>query len=292
MSHATTPKRLTAPDILSRKAGTPIVALTAYDHLTAAIADPVCDVLLVGDSLGNVVYGFDTTLPVTVDAMIRHGAAVVAGSNHALVVVDLPFGSYERSPAQAFETAARVMQDTGCGAIKIEGGIRMADTVAFLVERGIPVMGHIGLTPQSIHAIGSFRARGREEAAASAAGGNAPGPIEADANAVQQAGAFAIVVEAVVEPLARRITANMTIPTIGIGASVACDGQILVLEDMLGLTERTARFVRRFGDLRTAVGEAVGAYAAAVRDGSFPGPEHSYGAASVAAACAERRIIR
>ncbi len=217
---------------------------------------------------------------------------MVAGSDHALVVVDLPFGSYERSPAQAFDTAARVMQETRCGAVKLEGGIRMADTVAFLTERGIPVMGHIGLTPQSIHAIGSFRARGHAELAASTAGGNAPGPIESDANAVQQAGAFAIVVEAVVEPLARRITANTTIPTIGIGASVACDGQILVLEDMLGLTKRTARFVRRFGDLRTAMRDAVGAYAAAVRDGSFPSPEHSYGVASAAAPHAERKVTR
>jgi 3-methyl-2-oxobutanoate hydroxymethyltransferase len=261
-------KRLTAPDIRARKGGEPIVCLTSYHAHTARLLDRHCDLILVGDSLGMVMHGLETTVPVTLDMMILQGLAVMRGSKRALVVVDMPFGSYEASKEQAFMSAARVMKETGCGAIKVEGGRRMADAVAFLVERGIPVMGHIGLTPQSINAIGSFRAQGREEAHW--------GPIEDDARAVAEAGAFSVVIEAVAEPLARRITAAVTIPTIGIGGSVACDGQILVLEDMLGLSPRVPKFVRRYGELAPAIESAVAAYAADVRGRAFPGPEHVY----------------
>src|SRR6202795_2318671 len=212
-------RRLTAPDIRARKTGEPIVCLTSYHAHTARILDAYCDVILVGDSLGMVMHGLETTVPVTLDMMILQGHAVMRGSRRALVVVDMPFGSYEASREQAFMSAARILKETGCGAIKVEGGRRMADTIAFLVERGVPVMGHVGLTPQSINTIGSFRAQGREEAHW--------GPIEDDARAVAEAGAFAVVIEAVAEPLARRITAAVAIPTIGIGGSVACDGQIL-----------------------------------------------------------------
>ena len=242
-------KRLTAPDIRSRKGGEPIVCLTSYHAHTARLLDRHCDLILVGDSLGMVMHGLETTVPVTLDMMILQGLAVMRGSRRALVVVDMPFGSYEASREQAFMSAARVMKETGCGAIKVEGGRRMADTIAFLIERGVPVMGHIGLTPQSINAIGSFRAQGREEAHW--------GPIEDDARAVSEAGAFSVVIEAVAEPLARRITGAIAIPTIGIGGSVACDGQILVLEDMLGLSPRVPKFVRRYGDLGPSIESAV-----------------------------------
>jgi 3-methyl-2-oxobutanoate hydroxymethyltransferase len=261
-------KRLTAPDIRARKGGEPIVCLTSYHALTARLLDRHCDLILVGDSLGMVMHGLETTVPVTLDMMILQGLAVMRGSKRALVVVDMPFGSYEASREQAFTSAARVMKQTGCGAIKVEGGRRMAETIAFLVERGVPVMGHIGLTPQSINTIGSFRAQGREEADW--------GPIEDDARAVTDAGAFSVVIEAVAEPLARRITGRVAIPTIGIGGSVACDGQILVLEDMLGLSPRVPKFVRRYGDLGPAIEAAVTAYAADVRARAFPGPEHVY----------------
>jgi 3-methyl-2-oxobutanoate hydroxymethyltransferase len=261
-------KRLTAPDIRSRKGGEPIVCLTSYHAHTARLLDRHCDLILVGDSLGMVMHGLETTVPVTLDMMILQGLAVMRGSRRALVVVDMPFGSYEASREQAFMSAARVMKETGCGAIKVEGGRRMADTIAFLIERGVPVMGHIGLTPQSINAIGSFRAQGREEAHW--------GPIEDDARAVSEAGAFSVVIEAVAEPLARRITGAIAIPTIGIGGSVACDGQILVLEDMLGLSPRVPKFVRRYGDLGPSIESAVASYAADVRARVFPGPEHVY----------------
>lgn len=272
-------KRATAPDIRARKGGGRLVMLTAYHALSARLADPHCDILLVGDSLGNVLYGFETTLPVTLDMMIMHGRAVVAASRYALVVVDMPFQSYEESKEQAFASASRIMRETGCGAVKIEGGVAFAETIAFLVARGIPVMGHIGLTPQSIHTIGSFRAQGKEEAARLCSAANQPGPIEADAAAVSAAGAFAMVMEAIVEPLARHITGNTPIPTLGIGASPACDGQVLVLEDMLGMTERSPRFVRRFGELGAQIDASIAAYASAVTDGSFPAREHLYGAA-------------
>ena len=232
--------------------------------------------MLVGDSLGNVLYGFDSTLPVTLEMMIAHGRAVVAASSYALVVVDMPFESYEQSKEQAFASAARVMRETGCGAVKIEGGVHFAETIAFLTARGIPVMAHIGLTPQSIHTLGSFKAQGRDEAAALVSS-NTPGPIEMDAEAVAAAGAFAVVIEAVVEPLARHISAKVTIPTIGIGASPACDGQILVLEDMLGMTVRAARFVERFADIRSTMDAGIAAFSSAVRDGSFPKQSNLFG---------------
>jgi len=261
-------KRLTAPDIRARKGGEPIVCLTSYHAHTARLLDRHCDLILVGDSLGMVMHGLETTVPVTLDMMILQALAVMRGSKRALVVVDMPFGSYEASKEQAFMSAARVMKETGCGAIKLEGGRRMAETIAFLVERGVPVMGHIGLTPQSINTIGSFRAQGRTEADWA--------PIEDDARAVTQAGAFAVVIEAVAEPLARRITAVLDIPTIGIGGSVACDGQILVLEDMLGLSPRVPRFVKRYAELGSSIEAAVAAYAADVRARTFPGSEHVY----------------
>jgi 3-methyl-2-oxobutanoate hydroxymethyltransferase len=262
-------KRLTAPDIRARKGGAPIVSLTSYHAHTARLVDAHCDVILVGDSLGMVMHGFETTVPVTLDMMILQGLAVMRGSRRALVVVDMPFGSYEASKEVAFASAARVMKETGCGAIKLEGGLRMAETIRFLVERGIPVMGHVGLTPQAINVLGGFRAQGREEADWE--------PFEEDARAVADAGAFSLVIEAVAEPLARRITQNVKIPTIGIGASPACDGQILVLEDMLGLSPRVPKFVRRYGDLGPGIEKAIAAYAADVRTRAFPGPEHVYG---------------
>jgi 3-methyl-2-oxobutanoate hydroxymethyltransferase len=262
-------KRLTAPDIRARKGGMPIVALTSYHAHTARIVDQHCDVILVGDSLGMVMHGLETTVPVTLDMMILQGLAVMRGSRRALVVVDMPFGSYEASREQAFASCARVLKETGCGAIKVEGGRRMADTIAFLVERGVPVMGHIGLTPQAINTIGSFRAQGREEKDWE--------PIEADARAVSEAGAFSVVIEAVAEPLAARITQQIAIPTIGIGASAACDGQILVLEDMLGLSPRVPRFVKRYGELGPSIAAAVEAYAQEVRNRAFPGPGQVYG---------------
>jgi len=262
-------KRLTAADIRARKGAAPIVALTSYHAHTARIVDAHCDVILVGDSLGMVMHGMESTVPVTLDMMILQGLAVMRGSRRALVVVDMPFGSYEASREQAFASAARVMKETGCGAIKLEGGRRMADTIVFLVERGVPVMAHVGLTPQAINVLGGFRAQGREEADW--------GPIEEDARAVAQAGAFSVVIEAVAEPLAARITAEVAIPTIGIGASPACDGQILVLEDMLGLSPRAPKFVKRYAELGPSIGEAIERYAADVRARTFPGPEHVYG---------------
>lgn len=262
-------KRLTAPDIRARKNGEPIVSLTSYHAHTARLMDQYCDFILVGDSLGMVMHGMETTVPVTLDMMILQGHAVMRGSKRALVVVDMPFGSYEASKEQAFMSASRVLKETGCGAIKLEGGRRMAETIRFLVERGVPVMGHIGLTPQSINTIGSFRAQGREE--------KDWGPIEEDARAVADAGAFCMVIEAVAEPLARKITAAIDIPTIGIGASAACDGQILVLEDMLGLSARVPKFVKRYGNLGPSIEKAVADYAAEVRSRAFPGVDQVYG---------------
>src|SRR5262245_48962970 len=262
-------RRRTAPDIRARKGGEPIVCLTSYHAHTARLVDKYCDVILVGDSLGMVMHGFETTVPVTLDMMILQGHAVMRGSKHALVVIDMPFGSYEQSKEQAFASCARVLKETGCGAIKLEGGRRMAETIAFLVERGVPVMGHVGLTPQSINTIGSFRAQGRDEADWA--------PIEADAKAVADAGAFSIVLEAIAEPLGRKITKQVAIPTIGIGASAACDGQILVLEDMLGLSPRVPKFVRRYGDLGPGIEAAIRGYASDVRSRAFPGPDQVYG---------------
>jgi 3-methyl-2-oxobutanoate hydroxymethyltransferase len=261
-------KRLTAPDIGARKGGEPIVCLTSYHAHTARLLDRHCDVILVGDSLGMVMHGLETTVPVTLDMMILQGRAVMRGSRRALVVVDMPFGSYEASKEQAFASAARVLKETGCGAIKLEGGRHMAETIAFLVQRGVPVMAHIGLTPQAINVLGSFRARGRDPADW--------GPLEDDAKAVAEAGAFSVVVEAVAEPLARRITQSVPIPTIGIGASPACDGQVLVLEDMLGLSPRVPKFVKRYADLGPSIEAAVASYAQEVRSRAFPAAPHTY----------------
>lgn len=268
MSIEPTIKRVTAPDIARRKGGEPIVSLTAYHAHTASILDSHVDVLLVGDSLGMVMHGFESTVPVPLDLMIMHGAAVVRGSKHALVVIDMPFGSYEESPAVAFRNAARVMKETGAGAVKLEGGVRMAETITYLNERGIPVMAHIGLTPQSVNVMGGFKTQGRDRADWAR--------IEKDAAAVAEAGAFSVVLEGMAELLAARITRQISIPTIGIGASAECDGQVLVLEDMLGLSPRVPRFVRKFAELGNAIEQAVSDYAACVKDRSFPAQEHTY----------------
>jgi 3-methyl-2-oxobutanoate hydroxymethyltransferase len=261
-------KRLTIPALRRAKGGTPLVMLTAYTVRTAQLLDPHCDMLLVGDSLGQVVYGLPSTVPVTLEMMAAHGAAVVRGSYHSVVIIDMPFGSYEASPEKAFESAAWLLKQTGAAAVKMEGGEAMAPTVRFLVERGIPVMGHVGLTPQAVNVLGGYGARGRtpEEAA----------KIVADAVAIADAGAFSIVIEGVVEPIAIEITRKVACPTIGIGASAECDGQVLVAEDMLGLFERTARFVKKFDDMAGRISAAVETYAAEVRSRSFPGPEQTY----------------
>ena len=261
-------RRLTVPAIARRKGGEPIVMLTAYTARMAQLLDRHCDMLLVGDSLGQVIYGLDTTVKVTLEMMIAHGAAVVRGSYHSVVVVDMPFGSYEASPEQAFVNAARVMKETGAAAVKLEGGTAMAETIAFLARRGIPVVGHVGLTPQAVNTLGGYGARGRSEAEAAA--------ILADAVAVADAGAFALVVEGVVEPLGRAITLGVKCPTIGIGASLACDGQVLVVDDMLGMFERVPRFVERFDDLAVRIDSAAAAYAAAVRERRFPTEKQLY----------------
>ncbi|WP_374296790.1 3-methyl-2-oxobutanoate hydroxymethyltransferase [Sphingomonas sp.] len=261
-------KRMTVPAIIRRKGGEPLVMLTAYTARTAQLLDPHCDMLLVGDSLAQVIYGLPSTVPVTLDMMAAHGAAVVRGSYHALVVIDMPFGSYEASPEQAFASAARLLKETGAAAVKLEGGEAMAPTVRFLVERGVPVMGHVGLTPQAVNVLGGYGARGRtpEEAA----------KIVADARAVAEAGAFAVVIEGVVEPIAVAITQAVACPTIGIGASAQCDGQVLVVDDMLGMFERTARFVKRYDDLGVRISAAAEAYAGEVRSRAFPGAEQLY----------------
>jgi 3-methyl-2-oxobutanoate hydroxymethyltransferase len=261
-------RRLTVPAIRQRKGGEPIVMLTAYTARMAQLLDPHCDMLLVGDSLGQVIYGLDSTIPVTLEMMCAHGAAVVRGSWHALVAVDMPFGSYEESPDQAFRNAARVMKETGAAAVKLEGGEAMAETIAFLSARGIPVIGHVGLTPQAVNALGGYRARGRDEAEAD--------KILADARAVDQAGAFALVLEGVMEEIANQATRIVSCPTIGIGASAECDGQVLVTEDMLGLFERTPRFVKRYDDLAARIGEAAATYAAEVRSRAFPTDDQIY----------------
>jgi 3-methyl-2-oxobutanoate hydroxymethyltransferase len=269
-------KRLTVPAIRARKAaigrgeGAPLVMLTAYTVRMAQLLDPHCDLLLVGDSLGQVIYGLPSTVPVTLEMMVAHGAAVVRGSYHAVVVIDMPFGSYEASPQQAFESAAYLLKQTGAAAVKLEGGAAMAATVAFLSARGIPVMGHVGLTPQAVNALGGYGARGRtqEEAA----------KIIDDAQAIAAAGAFSLVIEGVVEPIAVEITRAIDCPTIGIGASAQCDGQVLVAEDMLGLFERTPRFVKRFEDIAGRISSAVEAYAADVRGRAFPTAEQVYAA--------------
>ncbi|MEO8546928.1 MAG: 3-methyl-2-oxobutanoate hydroxymethyltransferase [Sphingomicrobium sp.] len=265
-------KRMTAPALRGRKVGgktePPIVMLTAYTMRMAQLLDPHCDMLLVGDSLGQVIYGLPSTIPVTLEMMYAHGAAVVRGSWHALVAVDMPFGSYEGSPEQAFASASRVMKESGCAAVKLEGGEAMAPTIRFLTERGIPVIGHVGLTPQAVNVFGGYAARGRGKAEAD--------KIVKDAKAVDQAGAFCIVVEGVLEDIANAVTKAVAAPVIGIGASAQCDGQVLVTEDMLGLFERTPRFVKRYDDLATRIGEAAATYAAEVRSRAFPTAEQTY----------------
>lgn len=272
MSVETLTQRLTVRHFAERKSqGEPLVVLTAYTAPMARLLDPHVDCLMVGDSLGMVVYGMDTTLGVTLDMMIAHGRAVVRASHSALVVVDLPFGSYQESPQQAFRNAARVMAETGAQAVKLEGGRKMAETIEFLVGRGIPVMGHVGLMPQSVNGVGGFRAQGKT-----------PGEIAQildDAQAVALAGAFSMVVEGTIEAVARQVTANVSIPTIGIGASPACDGQVLVTEDMLGLAGgHVPRFVKRFASLDDDVSRAVASYAADVRARTFPTAAQCYGA--------------
>ncbi|MFW2851253.1 3-methyl-2-oxobutanoate hydroxymethyltransferase [Sphingomonas sp. TX0543] len=261
-------KRVTVPAVRKRKGGEPLVMLTAYTVRTAQLLDPYCDLLLVGDSLGQVVYGLPSTVPVTLEMMAAHGAAVVRGSYHAMVVVDMPFGSYEASPEKAFESASWLLKQTGAAGVKLEGGVTMAPTVKFLVERGIPVMGHVGLTPQAVNTLGGYGARGRTQEEAT--------KIIDDGQAIAHAGAFSIVVEGVIESIAIELTRSIDCPTIGIGASAHCDGQVLVSEDMLGLFERTPRFVKRYGDMASFISERAAAYAGEVRARSFPGVEQTY----------------
>ena len=242
--------RVTVPEIRAKKGGEPIVSLTAYSSFGARIADPYCDFLLVGDSVGTVVYGFETTLPVTIDMMILHGQAVMRGSKHALVVVDMPFGSYEKSPEHAFSNASRILAETGCGAVKIEGGAEMAKTVRFLSRRGIPVMGHVGLMEQSVRNLGGFKIQGCHQS-------DWP-RIERDASAIA------------------KITRDLFVPTIGIGASNQCDGQLLVTEDMLGFGEIVPKFVRRYSNVEEQISEAINHYAKDVKTRSFPGENETY----------------
>jgi len=265
-------RRLTVPALRRRKqdgvTAEPIVALTAYTARQAQLLDAHCDLLLVGDSLGQVIYGLPSSVPVTLEMMAAHGAAVVRGSYHAVVIVDMPFGSYEASPEQAFANAARLLKETGCAGVKLEGGAAMAPTAAFLTQRGIPVIGHVGLTPQAVNVLGGYGARGRSDAEAA--------KIVSDAQALAEAGAFAIVVEGVIEPIAIAVTRAVACPVIGIGASAQCDGQILVAEDMLGMFERVPRFVKRYDEIAQVISGAAERYAAEVRARAFPGPDQTY----------------
>ncbi|KZX54004.1 3-methyl-2-oxobutanoate hydroxymethyltransferase [Erythrobacter sp. HI00D59] len=265
-------KRLTVPKIRARKAhgetGEPLVMLTAYTARQAQLLDAHCDILLVGDSLAQVIYGLPTTIPVTLDMMANHAAAVVRGSFHSVVVVDMPFGSYEQSPQQAFESATYLLKQSGAAAVKLEGGEQMAETVAFLNQRGIPVMGHVGLTPQAVNVLGGYAARGRSDAEAK--------KIVGDARALDDAGAFAIVLEGVLEPIAIEATGAVSCPTIGIGASAQCDGQVLVTEDMLGMFDRVPRFVKKYEDIAAVIEKTVAQYAEEVRARSFPTPDQTY----------------
>ena len=261
-------RRVAAPDIAARKGKTPIVCLTAYTAPMAELLDEHCDLLLVGDSVGMVVHGLPNTVGVTLDMMILHGQAVMRGSRRAMVVVDLPFGAYEGSAEVAYANAARVMKETGCSAVKVEAGPAVADNIDYLVKRGIPVMGHVGLRPQAVMVEGGFKAKGKAD--------HERRRILEEARAAEEAGAFAIVVEGVAEGLAREITEAVSVPTIGIGASAGCDGQILVTDDMLGLFDWTPKFVRRYGDIRGEIAKAVAAYADDVRERRFPGPAEIY----------------
>lgn len=269
MSAVTAARRVSTPQIRARKSGEPIVCLTAYTTQMARWLDPHVDLLLVGDSLGMVLYGFDSTLPVTLDMMIAHGSAVMRGASRACVIVDLPFGSYQASPQQAFHSAARIMSETGASGVKLEGGEVMAETVRYLVQRGIPVCAHVGLMPQAVNVAGGFKATGRSDEEAR--------QVTRDAEAMAEAGAFAVVLEGTLEPVAAAITASISIPTIGIGASPACDGQILVSEDVFGLfSDFTPRFVKRYADLGGKISEAAAAYSADVRARRFPAMEHCF----------------
>lgn len=268
MSAQVKSKRVSVPDIRARKSGVPIVMLTAYTAPMARILDPHVDILLVGDSLGMVVYGMESTLSVTLEMMINHGKAVVKGSGRAMVIVDMPFASYQASHEQAFNACARVMAETGAQGVKLEGGAEMASTIRFLTERGIPVMGHVGLMPQRVHALGGYRYQGRDDESAA--------HIVEDAQAVEQAGAFSMVIEGVKEPVAREVTAKVGIPTIGIGASPACDGQVLVTEDMLGLSGHAPSFVKPYAELSGAVEKAVKHYGEEVRSRAFPSAEYCF----------------
>ena len=261
-------KRITPSSIKARKGGEPVVCLTSYTASMTGLVDPHVDLILVGDSLAMTIYGMASTVGVTVEMMIAHGRAVAGAARRACVVVDLPFGSYEESPAQAFRTAARVMAETGCAAVKLEGGAAMAETIRFLTRRGVPVMAHIGLTPQSVNALGGYGVRGRGEEAAT---------MLTDARAVDAAGAFSVVIEKTAEPVARAITAAIASPTIGIGASAACDGQILVIDDIAGLfTEFRPKFVKRYAEAANLIQAAIQGYADDVRARRFPGPEHVF----------------
>ena len=266
---ATSPHRpVLPPDIRARKGTAPLVVLTAYTTPVARLVDPHCDIALVGDSVGMVLHGMPSTLGVTMEMMILHGRSVVKGLSHAMAVIDMPFGSYEESPQQAYRNAARLMAETGAPAVKLEGGAHMAETIAFLTRRGVPVMAHIGLTPQAVNTLGGYKVVGREGEAES---------VMQDARAIEAAGAFSVVLEKVPVGLAARITQSLTIPTIGIGAGVQCDGQVLVVDDMLGLfTDFRPKFVKRYAELGKTADEAIAAYAAEVRGRQFPGDEHSY----------------
>ncbi|NGM48150.1 3-methyl-2-oxobutanoate hydroxymethyltransferase [Caulobacter sp. 602-2] len=263
-----TVRRLAAPDIAARKGGVPIVCLTAYTAPVAAALDDACDVLLVGDSLGMVVHGLPNTVGVTMEMMILHGQAVMRGSRKAMVVVDMPFGSYEGAPEEAYANAVRIMKETGAQAVKVESGPTVPQTIRYLVDRGVPVMGHVGLRPQAVLVDGGFKAKGRDEEGRQ--------KILAEARATADAGAFAVVIEGVAEALAREITEAIAPPTIGIGASAGCDGQVLVSDDMLGLFDWTPKFVRRYADLKGAIEKAAADYARDVKDRSFPGAAETY----------------
>lgn len=268
MSANTQTSAITAGDILAQKGKVPIVSLTAYTTPMAQAMDAHCDFVLVGDSVGMVLHGLPSTLGVTMEMMILHGAAVARGLSRAMLVIDMPFGSYEEGPEQAFRNAARLMRETGAAAVKLEGGVEMAATIRFLVARGIPVMAHVGLTPQSINTLGGYKVQGRAEAGRAVLDG---------ARAVAEAGAFSVVLEKVPQVLADEITAALLIPTIGIGASAGCDGQILVVDDMLGLfTAFKPKFVKRYSDLGVQAEAAIADYAAEVRARAFPAPEHVF----------------
>ncbi len=268
MSASSPTRAVLPPDIRARKGSAPLVVLTAYTTPVARLVDPHCDIVLVGNSVGMVLHGMPSTLGVTMEMMILHGRAVVRGVSHAMVVIDMPFGSYEQSPAQAYANAARLMAETGAPSVKLEGGAHMAETIAFLTARGVPVMAHIGLTPQAVNTLGGYKVVGRDGEA---------DRVMADARAVQEAGAFSVVLEKVPMGLAGRITADLAIPTIGIGAGVDCDGQVLVIDDMLGLfTDFRPKFVKRYAELGKLADEAIATYASEVRGRQFPGPDHSF----------------